>query len=251
MRQEEQISPDSQLLTAKLIERFKELLASGVLIPGRKLPPERDLALRFGVSRSSLRQALKILETMGILLQRVGQGTFLKSDAADTLNESFEFLVLVDGISIHELHEARIIVEPELAARAADRRSEEELAVLAKSLKLMEKAGRNIKKRIEQDLIFHRMIHHAAGNRICERMFAEVNKALIASISVTSQLVAVQSTVESHIPIFEAIESRRPKAAKLAMLHHLMATKRQLPLQGRTYVTHLNLDNYLPLPDKH
>ena len=62
-------------LTGKLLDRFKELLAAGDIVPGERLPAERELAVRFGVSRSSLRQALKVLENMGILSQRVGQGT--------------------------------------------------------------------------------------------------------------------------------------------------------------------------------
>src|SRR5580704_39479 len=152
-------SQTAELVTGKLIARFKDLLASGALKPGEHLPPERDLAVQFGVSRSSLRQALKVLESMGIVVQRVGHGTSLNSNATAILSEPFEFLVLIDGISIFELHEARMIVEPELAARAAERATLEHLSTLKKSIEVMKKTGSDPARRTEQDLLFHSTIH--------------------------------------------------------------------------------------------
>src|SRR5512144_952948 len=115
-------SADSgQGITTQLIARLKALISEGVLLPGCKLPPERELAPAFGVSRSSLRHALKALEIMGVLTQRVGDGTYLTSSAAGILSEPLEFLVVLDDISLFDLLETRLIVEPELAARAADR----------------------------------------------------------------------------------------------------------------------------------
>jgi DNA-binding FadR family transcriptional regulator len=81
-------------------------------------------------------------------------------------------------------------------------------------------------------------------------MFAEVNKALITSITATSQLVAVESTIKSHFPIYKAIAKRKPQAARTAMLEHLIATKRQLPAVGRAYRTALDLEKYLPIPNR-
>jgi GntR family transcriptional repressor for pyruvate dehydrogenase complex len=221
----------AELVTGKLIGRFKDLLASGALKPGERLPPERDLAVQFGVSRSSLRQALKVLESMGIVAQRVGQGTRLNSNAAAILSEPFEFLVLIDGISIFELHEARMIVEPELAARAAERSTAEHLSTLKKSIEAMKKTGSDPVRRTEQDLLFHSTIHLAAGNRVCEHMFTSVNRAMMTSIRVTTHRVPYQHTIASHTPIYEAIHDRDPKAAREHMMVHLIETKDQLLLQ--------------------
>src|ERR1700730_7679056 len=107
-------------VTMKLLTSFKDLIGSGALSPGCKLPPERKLAQQFGISRPSLRQALKVLNIMGVLSQKVGDGTYLNQDASMILKEPLEFLLLLDGISHHELFEARLMVEPELAARAAE-----------------------------------------------------------------------------------------------------------------------------------
>src|SRR5215470_2292074 len=125
-------------VTGTLIGVFKRLISEGSLAPGHRLPAERELAEMFGVSRSSLRQALKVLEIMGVISQRVGDGTYLNTAAPSILAEPLEFLILLDGISFHELMEARLIVEPELAARAAERASDDDLAEIRRELRAME-----------------------------------------------------------------------------------------------------------------
>ena len=115
-------------VTAKLIRNIKQMISKGTVAPGSKFPPERELAKEFGVNRASLRQALKVLEIMGVITQRVGDGTYLSATAESLLNEPMEFLILLDDLSHHELFETRMIVEPELAARAAERATVEDLA---------------------------------------------------------------------------------------------------------------------------
>ena len=105
-------------VTVRVLSTFKRLISEGALVGGSRLPSERELAENFQVSRSSLRQALKVLEIMGVISQRVGDGTYLNSAAPTVLGEPMEFLILLNGLSSYELMEARIIVEPELAARA-------------------------------------------------------------------------------------------------------------------------------------
>src|SRR5437879_3375299 len=124
-------------LTHTLVAGLKDMISSGALQPGSRLPPERELARQFGVNRASIRQALKALDVMGIVNQRVGDGTYLTQDASTTLRAPLDFLILVDGITFQELFEARRIVEPELAARAARRRSEDDLVELGKAVAAM------------------------------------------------------------------------------------------------------------------
>src|SRR5689334_12013271 len=151
-------------VTVRLLSTFKRLISEGALAPGSRLPAERELAENFQVSRSSLRQALKVLEIMGVISQRVGDGTYLNPVAPSVLEEPMEFLILLNGISSHELMEARIIVEPELAARAATRAGEDDLAALRREMSAMEKAE-TLPVRSHHDLLFHEAIFHAAGNR--------------------------------------------------------------------------------------
>ncbi len=213
-----------QDLTNQLLSRFKELIAQGVLRPGVKLPPERELATRFGVSRSSLRHALKVMEIMGVLRQRVGDGTYLTTTAVRILSEPLEFLVLLDGISLSDLLETRLIVEPELAARAAERATSEDLASLRRTLDAMKKEG-DESKLIELDLAFHQAIFQASGNLLCDRLFSLIHRAMAKSISLTAQLVDWDHTLSFHRPIYDAIFERNSDQARRKMTEHLLDAK--------------------------
>ncbi len=208
-------------LTNELLSRLKALISRGVLLPGAKLPPERELAQRFGVSRSSLRHAFKALEIMGVLTQRVGDGTYLNSDAVGVLCEPLELLFLLDGISLDDLLETRLIVEPELAARAAERAMLEDVEKMRASLAIMQ-GERDETKLIESDLAFHQAIFHAARNRVCNRIFTLIHRAMMTSIAMTSKVVDWNHTLSFHWPIYDAIEKRRPSEARQRMIEHLL-----------------------------
>src|SRR5271163_4380542 len=151
-------------VTARLISRIKSMIADGTLTPGTKFPPERDLAIKFSANRTSVRQALKVLEIMGVLTQRVGDGTYLSNSAETILNEPLDFLVLLDDLSHHELFETRLIVEPELTARAAQRATTEDLNTLRNSIATMQNS-KTVRERINADMAFHDAIFRASGNR--------------------------------------------------------------------------------------
>src|ERR1700743_2464151 len=157
--------PDPRV-TARLIARIKRLIADGSVAPGSKFPPEREMAKEFGANRASVRQALKVLEMMGVLSQRVGDGTYLAQSAETILNEPIDFLVLLDDLSHHELFETRLIVEPELTARAAERATAEDLSALRNAILAMERS-KTTRERLDADLAFHDAIFRASGNRIC------------------------------------------------------------------------------------
>jgi GntR family transcriptional repressor for pyruvate dehydrogenase complex len=203
---------------------LKALLSAGLLTPGAKLPPERELAPAFGVSRSSLRHALKAMEIMGVLTQRVGDGTYLAPDAGAVLQEPFELLMLIDGITMDDLLETRLIVEPELAARAAERATLEDLRKMSQTLE-GPRRGTSDSVHVEADLAFHRAIFEAAQNPICSRLFSLIHRAMASSIGLTSRLVDWNHTLEFHRPIYLAIEKRRPVDARVAMIAHLSDAK--------------------------
>ena len=211
-------------ITIQLIERLKEMISRGVLVPGAKLPPERDLAPAFGVSRSSLRHALKAMQVMGVVTQRVGDGTYLAASSEEILREPFELLMLIDGISLDDLLDTRLIVEPELAARAAERATLDDLKAMQRSLDAMQRQ-KETELLIEADLSFHKAIFLAARNPICNRLFSLIHRAMITSVALTSKLVDWNHTLGFHRPIFEAIEKRRPAQARQKMIDHLTDAK--------------------------
>jgi len=209
-------------VTVRLLAAFKRLISEGALVSGGRLPAERDLAESFQVSRSSLRQALKVLEIMGVISQRVGDGTYLNTAAPTLLGEPMEFLILLDGISFHELMEARIIVEPELAARAASRATEEDWSTLRREMASMQESARNHSRVSQHDLQFHQAIFQAAGNRVCTMMFTVIHQSLHNLMELTSQLVPVEHTLRLHERIYTAIRRRDPEEARRRMTEHLL-----------------------------
>lgn len=214
-------------LTTKLIASFKDLIARRVLKPGAKLPPERDLAQRFGVSRSSLRHALKSLDTLGIITQRVGDGTYLTSDPSHILVAPLEFLLLMEGISELDVADTRLIVEPELAARAAAQASEELIARLGELMEGL-RTETDSTKLIELDIAFHEAIFSESGNRLISRIFSMLHRLVYNNMEITSQHVDSAHTLQFHEPIYRAICDRNPTEARNCMIAHLTDSRQIL-----------------------
>jgi GntR family transcriptional repressor for pyruvate dehydrogenase complex len=208
-------------ITTRLIANFKEMIHNGQIEPGSKLPSERELAVRFGVSRPSLRQALKVLEIMGVLQQRVGDGTYLSSSASAILGEPMEFLVLLDGVSHLELLEARMMVEPELASRAAARATAEDIMVLQRIIKKMQASLEDRHGMTRLDVEFHDAIFRTAGNRVCRQMFGAIHRAVLTSILSVSVRADLEQVCLAHQTIYEAIATRDPELARERMARHL------------------------------
>jgi GntR family transcriptional repressor for pyruvate dehydrogenase complex len=166
---------------------------------------------------------------MGIVYQRVGDGTYLTQDASTTLRVPLDFLILVDGITFQELFEARRIVEPELAARAALRRTDDDVADLAKALGLMKANPQmRVEELAEQDLHFHEIIWRASGNRVCQRMFSSLHRAISRSLSVTTLLREEGNPIREHDQVFLAIQAGDADAARQRMFEHLQQGERTL-----------------------
>ncbi len=213
---------DKEDVTHLLVLRFQELLSQGLLTPGSRLPSERELAASFGVARSSLRQALKVLEMMGVITQKVGDGSYLNKDASTVLSVPMEFLFLLDDTSPQELVEMRLMIEPALAAKAAERATPGDIALLRQSIVDLEASQDDRVRLVSSDLLFHRVIFQATGNRLSGRLFHTIHRAMLNMILVTSQLVDLQHTLHFHLPILEAIERRDPARASILMTDHLL-----------------------------
>jgi GntR family transcriptional repressor for pyruvate dehydrogenase complex len=235
---------DKDDVTHLLILRFQKMLSDGVLSPGTKLPPERDLAAHFKVARSSLRQALKVLEIMGVITQKVGDGSYLNRDASSVLAVPMDFLFLLDDTSVQELTELRFLMEPALAAQAAERANSEDIALLRQSITDLEHSEQDRVKLVASDLLFHRAIFQASGNRLTGRIFHTIHRAMLNMMMVTSQLVDMEHTVAFHKPILAAIESRDPKLASQLMTAHLTDAANLLAL-GREQEKARNLRDHI------
>jgi len=209
-------------VTQLLILRFQEMLREGVLTQGTRLPSERELAAHFNVARSSLRQALKVLEIMGVITQKVGDGSYLNTDTSAVLAVPMEFLFLLDDTSVEELTELRLLMEPGLAQLAAQRATADDIALLRKSIKDLESSSQDRLKLVSSDLLFHRAIFQASKNRTASSLFQTIHRAMAKMILVTSQLVELEHTLSFHKPIMRAIEQRKGDEAAALMKDHIL-----------------------------
>lgn len=214
--------PVKEDVTRLIILRFQEMMRQKVLCKGSRLPPERELAVHFNVARSSLRQALKVLEIMGVITQRVGDGSYLNTDTSAILSVPMEFIFLLDDTSIQELTELRLLIEPGLARLAAERATVEDIALLRRSVRDFEDSENDTLKIVSFDLLFHRAIFQASKNRPSARVFFSIHQAMAKMILVTSQLVDLQHTLAFHKPIMLAIERRDGERAAKLMTEHLI-----------------------------
>ncbi len=213
----------NEALTASLVRQIRELIESGELSPGSKLLPERELAQKLNVSRSSLRQAFKALETMGVLSSRVGVGTFVRSDLTqgDLLSEPMEFAVRANRISPAKLFELRRLLDVEVAGLAAARADEEALAAMAKEIERMRVNAQRPSALADADYGFHLAVVRACRNEAFELIYSPVSQLLWKDLSHRIQSFEPTQIVEVHQAIFDAIKSRDVKRARRTMRDHL------------------------------
>jgi GntR family transcriptional repressor for pyruvate dehydrogenase complex len=214
--------PQKENVTGRLISQLGGLIASGALRPGERLPSERNLAKQFGTSRTALRSAMKVLEAVGVISQRVGDGSYLNSDASRILSLPLTFLVLLDGISLIDLFEARLMIEPELAARAAECASAQDLAAMRRSFHAMTTDP------VTADIAFHDAVCKATRNATCHRMFGAIHRAFHQGMELTTRLSPPEHTLAFHRAIYSAIHLRQPDEARRQMTAHLMDAKNLL-----------------------
>jgi GntR family transcriptional repressor for pyruvate dehydrogenase complex len=207
-------------VTPRLIRHFKELIRTGTLTPGCRLPSERELAQNLGVNRASLRQALKVLQVMGVLDQRVGDGTYVGSDPRTILREPIEFLILLANVSHEDLFQFRLLIEPELVAIAARKASDAERGAMMAAIAAL-RGSRTTRQRLEADLAFHEAISRSAGNSLCMLILHVIQQGVLSSMEHSSHQLQLQKVVRDHSAIYRAIEKRSGVAARRAMIRHL------------------------------
>lgn len=212
-------------ISDEVYEQIKSIILSGKLKPGEKLPPERELAIELGVSRTSLREAIQKLEAQGFLYQVQGGGTFVKTITNGILDTAIEEFVKRDE-AIFDLMEIRKILETWGAHTAALRATKEEIDTMRKYLDEMREAKENGQIGHISDANFHLAISHATHNvmliHLMKNLFYWIEKV---SYEVRSRMYTNPESHEAlfkqHTDIFNAIVARDPERAYDAMLVHM------------------------------
>jgi DNA-binding FadR family transcriptional regulator len=217
-------------VTQRAIERIKAMIAEGLLEPGERLPTERDLAARLGISRSSMREAIRALTVLGVLQARHGSGVYVTQLRAGDLLETFGVVAdLSRGPRLVELLQVRRVLESAATALAAARITQGQLAELERHLAAMD-ATDDPELILAHDLAFHRTIAEAAGN--------ETMAAILDGLSSRTfrarvwrghrEEGAVERTRREHAAIHRALAARDPEAARAAAAAHVGAVEEWL-----------------------
>lgn len=210
-------------LYEQIVQQIEESILKGTLKPGDQLPAERDLAQRFGVSRTAVREAVKALREKGLVEAYSGRGTFITDGTSHAVRQSLDLMVKIgqpEG-STH-LAEVRAILEPEIAALAAVRAQDSDLAVMREAVAVMDRAGDDPDAYIEADLDFHLALAEAAANPLILSLIDSIVGLLREQrLRIFKVPGGPERGQAHHKRILDAMERRNAEKAREAMKAHL------------------------------
>ena len=206
----------------EIADRIRVLILDGTLPPGQPLPAERLLASRFGVSRGSVRDAFRMLETIGLLETRHGQGTFPRELDVDRLVAPLASILTYRRDLSEELLDVRRMFEPAVARFAATRITEDDLADLQRILDTQRRKLKAGAATLVEDTAFHAALARATRNRVVMRLMETLNDLLIESRKLTlKQKGRPERSIQGHEAVVAALRRRDPEAAARAMRDHI------------------------------
>ncbi|NUR29749.1 MAG: FadR family transcriptional regulator [Catenulispora sp.] len=218
-------------LTDKAISRIRELIQSGELPPGSRLPPEQQLAAELGLSRNLTREAVKALVVARVLEIRRGDGTYVTSLEPAVLLEGLgEAVELLQGDTQLDLTEVRRLFEPVATALAAERITNADLAELHRHLEAMRAAKDDVELLNHHDAAFHRAVVAATGNQTLASLLEGISGRTVRARvwrGMVDDAVA-DRTVAEHQAIYDALAAGDSALAQATALIHVSTTERWL-----------------------
>jgi GntR family transcriptional repressor for pyruvate dehydrogenase complex len=213
----------SARLYEQIVQQIEESILNGALKPGDQLPAERDLAQRFGVSRTAVREAVKTLREKGLVEAFSGRGTFITDGTSQAVKQSLDLHArIAQQEGSIQLVEVREILEPEIAALAAARAEDQHLAMMRDAVAVMDESSRNVDAFIEADLDFHLALAEAAANPLILSLIDSIVGLLREQRTRTFYVDGGPERGQHHHKrILKAVEDRDPEAARNAMRAHL------------------------------
>ena len=209
-------------IAEEVADRIRTLILDGTFPQGQPLPSERVLTERFGVSRGSIRDALRILETIGLLETRHGRGTFPHELTVDRLVAPLASVMTYQQDLQDELLDVRRMFEPAVARAAATRMTDEDFADLQRILDAQRRKLETGQSAIVEDTAFHAILARATRNRVVVRLMATLNGLLVESRALTlSQKGRPAKSIEGHEAVVSALRRRDAEGAAQAMRDHI------------------------------
>src|SRR5215475_13272516 len=225
-----------QDLRQRVVGRIVELIRTGNLRPGDRLPPERELVEIFSISRPSLREAMRVLSTLGIVESRHGGGTFVTALDARTLLAPLDIFLQLSQVNIEDTFESRRIIEIEIVRKAAIKAKRADIADLKEMIAAHATIQRDPVGFRILDSRFHEKLSSIAGNAVLQRVaYGLYNMDLHIRRRATAEPGLIAQRTEDHADIAAAIAAHDPERAAQAMAQHLThikeSTKRTMASQ--------------------
>ena len=217
---------ERQDLRQRVVGRIVELIRTGNLRPGDRLPPERELVEIFSISRPSLREAMRALSTLGIVESRHGGGTFVTALDARTLLAPLDFFLQLSQVNLEDTFESRRIIEIEIVRKAAAQATRADIADLNDMIAAHAKIQKDPVGFRILDSRFHEKLSAIAGNAVLQRVaYGLYNMDLHIRRRATAEPGLIAESTEDHADIAAAIAARDPERAAAAMAQHLSHIK--------------------------
>jgi GntR family transcriptional regulator, transcriptional repressor for pyruvate dehydrogenase complex len=213
-------------LTAAAFEQLISYVVSGSWKPGERIPPERELCEQLGIARTSLREALKAMEHIGMLDSRVGEGTFVCPRSQFLSRPLLWAIMSTDHSELRDVMEARVLLEEDLAGLSAQRVTEKDIQKIGEAVQSMRAKVSECASVLEADMDFHSAVAETARNEVlgnAVRLLRNLLRQLI-SLKLTIPGVA-ENALKQHMEIYKAIQRRDAQGARYAMRKHLKTTE--------------------------
>jgi GntR family transcriptional regulator, transcriptional repressor for pyruvate dehydrogenase complex len=211
----------------QVVEQVRDLIASGELRPGDRLPAERELARQLGISRPSLRAGLRMLVAMGLLHARHGSGTYIADGPPALGSEQLSLLAELHGFTFDQMFEARRVLEVQVAGLAAERATAEHLATIAEEVANMYATLTDPQQYLIHDIRFHRAIAAASDNPILATLVEMVSAVMYDRRRETiGRAHDFKESIEMHQRIYRSIRTHKPEEARAAMHEHLVLAQK-------------------------
>lgn len=225
----------NQRIYQQIVDQITRMVNEGTLRPGDRLPPERQLAEEFGVSRAAVREALSALRLLGLVEARVGEGTFVTYNSEERLIPPLALALTIEhsesvGLELLEIREA---LEAESAYLAAQRHEPEDLAAMESALEQMATDLRNGAIGSEADWRFHDAIASATGNALLLRTMRSLTDQMKDALGLyRERLLRIpgmgETLLREHQEILEAIRAKEPSLAHELMRSHIRGVRTTL-----------------------
>jgi GntR family transcriptional repressor for pyruvate dehydrogenase complex len=221
-------------LHKEIATTLSDRIVSGTLPEDSLLPPERELCETFGVSRTVVREAVKLLESRGLVRIERGRGTVVKEAQHEAVTDSLRLMLRRQNHAIEELLEVRKMLEAGMVTLAAERRTPDNLARMERSLEVMRQKPSEPEGYVDADVEFHAEIARAAHNPVLLMLLEPLAELLRQSrIATFAGPRMVRIRTRQHEAIFEMIRRKDAERARAMMLKHLSDTQKDLERHNR------------------